>query len=102
MNAVLILITTESNENLARNIANLLIQNNLAACVSIKSINSIYKWNDQIEEAFEFEITIKSRPELKDDLILFLQKMTSYDVPQILYRTFYSEAKYHDWLTKVI
>jgi len=102
MNGVLLLITTESNEKIAKNIAQLLVQKKLAACVSIKSIYSIYKWEDDIEEAKEFEITIKTKPELKDDLIKFLQKNTSYEVPQILYKIFYAESKYHDWIVKTI
>ena len=40
--------------------------------------------------------------ELKDKIIAFLKKKSSYDVPQILYKTLYSEANYHNWLTKVI
>ena len=102
MSGVLLLITTESNEKIAKNIAHLLIQKKLAACVSIKSIYSFYKWEDDIEEAKEFEITIKTKPELKDDLIQFLQKNTSYEVPQILYKIFYTESKYQDWIAKTI
>ena len=102
MKKVLLLITTESNEKIAKNIAKLLIKNRLAACVSIKDIYSIYKWEDDIEETREVEISIKSKPELKDDLILFLQKMSSYDVPQILYMKFQTESKYIDWLNKTI
>ena len=99
---VLILITTESNQNKASNIAKLLLEKKLAACVSIKQIDSIYKWDGDIKEDREFEITIKSKPELKKDLIIFLKKITTYDVPQILFKEFYSEKKYYDWLTKTI
>ena len=97
---VLLVITTESNEKKAKNIAKLLLKKNLAACVSLKHIYSIYKWGNDIEESKEFEITIKSKPELKDDLIVFLKKMTSYEIPQIIYKKFYSEKKYNDWLIK--
>ena len=102
MREVLILKTTEPNKKKARNIAKLLIENKLAACVSIKSIDSIYRWEDDIEETKEIEITIKSKPELKDDLISFLQKMISYDVPQIVYKKFQADEKYFDWLNKII
>ena len=102
MKEALLLITTESNEENAKNIAKLLIQNDLAACVSIKNIYSIYKWNDNTEETREVEITIKSKPELKDDLILFIQKISSYDVPQIIYKEFHTESKYYEWLNKTI
>ena len=102
MNEVLLLITTEPNEKKAINIAKLLIKNKLAACVSIKPIHSIYRWEDDIEEANEFEISIKSKPEFQDNLILFLHNMTSYEVPQILFKKYYSDSEYHNWLSKTI
>ena len=102
MNKVLLLITTESNKKFAKNIAKLLVKNGLAACVSIKKVYSIYKWKNKIERTNEFDLIIKSKPDLKDDLIAFLQKNTSYDVPQILYRKFDTDLKYYDWLNKVI
>jgi len=96
------MITTESSNENALRMAKLLIQNKLAACVSIKQIFSIYKWNNDIEETKEFEITIKSKPEFKDDLIDFLHKVSTYDVPQIIYKKYHSEIKYYDWLNKTI
>ena len=96
------MVTTESSRKTALRMAKLLIQNKLAACVSIKQIFSIYKWEDDIEETKEFEITIKSKPEFKDNLIDFLNKISTYDVPQIIYKKYYSEMKYFDWLNKTI
>ena len=71
---VLVVITTESSKANALRMAKLLIQNKLAACVSIKQIFSIFKWDDDIEETKEFEITIKSKLEFKDCLIDFVNK----------------------------
>ena len=51
---VLVIVTTESSKANALRMAKLLIQNKLAACVSIKQIFSIYKWDDDIEENKEF------------------------------------------------
>ena len=96
------MITTESSNANALRMAKLLIQNKLAACVSIKQIFSIYKWDDDIEETKEFEITIKSKPEFKDNLIDFLYKISTYDVPQIIYKKYESEMKYYDWIDKSI
>ena len=100
MTEILLLITTESNSEIAKNIAKLLVQKKLAACVSLKEIYSIYEWEGEIEETKEVEITIKSKPEFKNNLIVFLQKMTSYNVPQIIYKKFNSEKKYLNWLNK--
>ena len=96
------MITTESSNANALRMAKLLIQNKLAACVSIKQIFSIYEWDDDIEETKEFEITIKSKPEFKDYLIEFLHKISTYDVPQIIYKKYNSEMKYYDWINKTI
>ena len=96
------MITTESSKANALRMAKLLIENKLAACVSIKQIFSIYEWDDNIEETKEFEITIKSKLEFKDKVIDFLQKISTYDVPQIIYKKYHSEMKYYDWLNNTI
>ena len=96
------MITTESSKANALRMAKLLIQNELAACVSIKQIFSIYEWDNDIEETKEFEIIIKSKPEFKDRLIDFLQKISTYDTPQIIFKKYHVEMKYYEWLKKSI
>ena len=94
--------TTESSKTNALRMAKLLIRNKLAACVSIKQIFSIYKWEDDIEETKEFEITIKSKPEFQENLIDFIHKNSTYEVPQIIYKKYLTEIKFHNWLKQVI
>jgi len=96
------MITTESSKKNASRLAKLLVKNKLAACVSMKEIFSIYEWDNDIEETKEFEITIKSKPEFKENLIDFLYKNSTYEVPQIIYKTYNTEMKYYDWLNKTI
>ncbi len=100
MKKVLVLVATENNKKAAKKIAKLLIKKKLAACVSLKDINSIYEWEGKIEEVNEVEIIIKSKAELKNALVVFLQKQISYDVPQIIYKKFNSENKYFNWVNK--
>jgi periplasmic divalent cation tolerance protein len=99
---VLIMVTTESSKSNALRLAKLLVKNKIAACVSMKEIFSIYEWNNNIEETKEFEIMIKSKPEFKENLIDFLHKNSSYEVPQIIYKKYNTEMKYYDWLNKTI
>ena len=96
------MITTEPSKRNALRVAKLLLQNKLAACVSVKQIFSIYEWDNDIEETKEFEITIKSKPEFRENLINFLHKISSYDVPQIIYKEYHSEMKYYEWLNMTI
>ena len=102
MKKVLLLVLTEKNKKGAKKIAKLLLKNKLASCVSLKNIYSIYEWEGNIEQVNEVEITIKSKPELKKALIVFLKKITSYDLPQIIYKKFNSEKKYLNWVNKSI
>ena len=102
MKKVLLIVTTDYNKKAAKKIAKLLLKKKLAACVSLKDICSIYEWEGKIEEINEVEITIKSKPELKNVLMAFLQKITTYDVPQIIYKKFNSEKKYKNWVYKSI
>ena len=99
---LLIIITTESSKKNALRLAKLLVKNKIAACVSIKEIFSIYEWENDIEETKEFEITIKSKPEFKENLIDFLNKNSTYEVAQIIYKKLHTEMKYYDWLDKTI
>ena len=96
------MITTESSKTNALRVAKLLIQNKLAACVSIKQILSIYEWDNDIKETEEFEIIIKSKSELKDKLIDFLHKITTYAVPQVLYKKYHAGQEYYDWFNTTI
>ena len=98
MNKILLIITTAPNLLLAEQIAKLLIKKNLAACVSIKEIKSIYKWQGSIEENKEFELTIKTLPENLDELIQTIKRETTYKLPQLISKIFDSENSYFQWI----
>ena len=102
MNKLLLLITTVPNQLLAEQIAKELIERKLAACVSIKEIKSIYKWQGNIEENKEFEITIKSLPESLNELTLILKENITYEVPELIYKIFDSENSYFQWIEESI
>ena len=102
MNKLLLLITTVPNLLLAEQLAKELIESKQAACVSIKEIKSIYKWQGNIEENKEFEITIKSLPENLNELTLVLKKKITYDVPELIYKIFDSENSYFQWIKESI
>ena len=102
MNKLLLLITTVPNLLLAEQLAKELIESKQAACVSIKEIKSIYKWQGNIEENKEFELTIKSLPENLDKLTIILKEKLTYEVPEIIYKIFDSENSYFQWLEESI
>tara|TARA_B100001121_G_scaffold239258_1_gene213123 strand:+ start:785 stop:1096 length:312 start_codon:yes stop_codon:yes gene_type:complete len=102
MNKLLLLLTTVPNKLLAEQIAKELIERKLSACISIKEIISIYKWQENIEENNEFELTIKSLPENLNELTLILKEKSTYEVPELIYKIFDSENSYFQWVKKSI
>ena len=102
MNKLLLLITTAPNQLLAEKISKELIERKLAACISIKEVKSIYRWQENIEESKEFELTIKSIPENLNELTIILNEKITYEVPEIIYKIFDSENSYFQWIEESI
>ena len=102
MNKLLLLITTVPNKLLAEQIAKSLIKRNLAACVSIKEIKSIYKWEKNILENKEFELKIKSLPKNLNKLTQIIKEKSTYEVPELIYKIFDSENSYFQWIKESI
>jgi periplasmic divalent cation tolerance protein len=82
---VVVFITAPSKE-VGREIANLLLEQKLAACVNIISpINSLYIWEGKINDDEEALLVVKTRADLlKDGLIPAVQSIHPYEVPEIL------------------
>ena len=80
----LVYITTGSVEE-GKNIAKILVEQNLAACVNLfENMISIYKWKDKLEEDQEVVIIAKTRKTLMPKLIETVNSLHSYDCPCIL------------------
>jgi periplasmic divalent cation tolerance protein len=47
-------------------------------------VTSVYHWKEQVEEAAEVPLTIKSRRGLLPRLMAELRRLHSYEVPEIL------------------
>ena len=61
-----------------------LIQERLAACVQRTPIHSTYRWKDAVESAQEYLLAAKTRASLVDEIIDFIKKAHSYEVPEIV------------------
>ena len=95
-----LVITTESDYDNARNLANHILKMQLSKCVSLSRIDSIYCWEGSLEEAQEVQITIKTKPELLDNLIVTLKEKHTYEIPQIICLRASSSAEYKKWLVQ--
>ena len=95
-----LVITTESDYYNAQYLANYILKMQLSKCVSLSRIDSIYWWEGSLEEAQEVQITIKTKPELLEHLIVNLKKQHTYEIPQIICLRASSSAEYNKWLTQ--
>ncbi len=95
----IIYITTsgvsESNE-----IAKVLLQERLAACVNIvPSITSMYLWKGAIEEDNESLMIVKTKSELFEKIIIRVKEIHSYEIPCILkINVEMGSQSYLDWI----
>ena len=69
----------------AKSIGQILVGQNLAACVNLfENMTSIYNWEDKLEEGHEVVMIAKTRKTLMPKLIEKVNSLHSYDCPCIL------------------
>ena len=83
MKAVIVQTTT-SNEEEAKKIAKMLIQDKLAACVQLKDIESLYNWDGKLCCERETLLSIKTKKELFSKVKSKILELHSYDTPEII------------------
>ena len=83
-NYIVVLITVGSHEE-AHKIAGALISERKAACVNIvPQVNSIFRWEDKIEEDEERLLVVKTRAELFAAVVDLVKGIHSYEVAEII------------------
>lgn len=79
-----IILCTVPNEESARQIAQTLVEEHLAACVSIvPGLRSIYRWQGHICDDPELLLLIKTRQERFARILRRLQEIHPYEVPEV-------------------
>jgi periplasmic divalent cation tolerance protein len=81
---IVVLSTCGSAEEAAK-IARALVEKKLAACVNVMpAVRSFYRWKDVIEDELELLLVIKSSRALFNDLRVEIEKLHSYEVPEVI------------------
>lgn len=95
----MIIYTTFTNRESAINIANDLVKQQLAACVQINEIDSIYIWDDTLQNSREIRLSIKTSKHLCDEVFAFLKSNHEYETPQIIaVKIDRIDSDYEKWL----
>ena len=85
MSEALVVLVTCGSEEEATKIANSLVEERIAACVSIISpVRSIYRWEGKIWDEKEWVLIIKTQKKRFEDLEKKVKSLHSYSVPEII------------------
>lgn len=93
------MLTTVSTRDQARVLAERLIETRLAACVQLQAIESVYRWDGQIQQEGEWRLLIKTSaahwPALRD----LMAAEHPYALPALLaLPVSEAEPRFADWL----
>lgn len=96
---IVVLVTVGSREEGER-IATAVVSERLAACVNlIGPIESIYRWDSQVQHDQELLLIIKTRAALFDSLEARVKMLHSYQTPEVIAVPITSgSAEYLEWL----
>ncbi|MGE0051775.1 MAG: divalent-cation tolerance protein CutA [Arcobacter sp.] len=83
MKAIIVQTTCSSKEE-AKNIAKILIEEKLAACVQLSEIESLYNWKEEFCSDNETLLNIKTRKDNFDKIKSKILELHSYDLPEII------------------
>ncbi len=94
-----IVLVTAATETEAKELALALVQAQLAACVSLFPIQSVYTWQGQVEQTQEWQLLIKTHLAKFPALEAKIREIHSYEVPEILALPIQQgSAAYLNWL----
>jgi len=80
-----LVLTTVKNRIEARRMAEKLVSEKLAACVSsIPNVTSVYRWRGKVEQSKEVMLVAKTSEKKLDRLIHRIKELHSYEIPEIL------------------
>lgn len=95
-----IVLTTAGSAQEAEKIATTLVEHRLAACVNIiPQIQSVYRWQGNVERATEWLLIIKSRAAAFESVRDAIREIHSYELPECIMIEIESGSKpYLDWI----
>ena len=102
MTEYLLVMTNVSDIEVGKIIAEKIIQERLAACVSVSSPGqTLYWWQDKITEDQEHTLFIKTKKDIYPELEEKIRQIHPYDIPEIIALPILLGSKdYLDWIDK--
>jgi periplasmic divalent cation tolerance protein len=104
MSDTILVYTTFTEKEEALKLCRILLEKHLISCVQIDSpVDSLYWWNEVIEQEKEHRLVMKSNQSLFEELQLEIRRNHSYDVPEIIAVPVSGiSKKYKEWMQGVL
>ena len=80
----IVIVSTYPDKKSISQVAHVVVEKKLAACVNYTKINSIYSWKGKIEDVEEFLALFKTTTKSKQKLKEAIAKSHPYHVPEIV------------------
>lgn len=100
MKEYVVVLSTTPNLSEAERLGKEMVEKGLVACVNIiPQIRSIYKWKEKLHNEEEMLLVMKSRKDRTEEIIDYIRKNHSYEVPEIVSLPITSGSeKYLAWI----
>lgn len=96
---ILAIFTTIDSREKAQEIADALVERNLAACVQISAIESVYRWQGKTQHEPEYRLMVKTVEDRYAEIEAVIRELHTYDLPAV-YAVDMSRvsSEYADWV----
>lgn len=92
-------LTTVGTREQAQALAHALVEQGLAACVQLQAIESIYRWQGQVQQEPEWRLLIKSTQARWAELQAAVLAQHPYELPALVaWPLPEGHAPFHDWV----
>lgn len=81
---MIVIVTSCGSEGEAERIAEALVVERLAACVQILPVRSVYRWQGGVERTEEWQLQVKTRAALADEVEARIKALHGYELPEIV------------------
>ncbi|MDQ7011637.1 MAG: divalent-cation tolerance protein CutA [Mariprofundaceae bacterium] len=96
-----IVCTSVDDENTAKQLAEALVREKLAACVQVSARGtSYYRWQGKPEQADEYYLSIKTTAAGKASVMGWLDRHHPYDLPEIICLDGEASSAYAAWVAE--
>jgi periplasmic divalent cation tolerance protein len=102
MSQMIMILTSIDQAEQAQWITQQLLEKRLAACIQQTSGTSSYRWQGKLECSQEYYLHIKTTPELKEQVIAWLEQHHPYETPEIIVLEGVCSKDYGNWLSEAV